>query len=80
MTLFVRMTDKFMSGWGDAAGKTNVLVVKCDTLEQAEQIETAAGRRDEMNRIEIMSSHPCSRANVLFTDRHYDDMGSLWKV
>ena len=42
---YVTMTDKFMSGWGYAAGKTNKMIVACDTIAQAEQIERVAQRR-----------------------------------
>ena len=27
---YVTMTDKFMSGWGEAAGKVNKLVIECE--------------------------------------------------
>lgn len=80
MTIYVRMTDKFMSGWGGAKGMTNVLVVECDTREQADTIEMAAQRRDEMKRIEMMETHPKSRKGVLYTDKHFNDMGGPWHL
>lgn len=80
MSFFVRMTDSFMSGWGGAQGKKNVYVVECDTIEQAEQIEAAALRRGEMKRVMIVDKHPRPSPNVIFTNRHYNDLGGPWKA
>jgi hypothetical protein len=79
MAYYVRMTDKFMSGWGEAQGKSNVVVVECPTIEQAEQIERAAKRRSEMRRVEICLSKPKNRPNVLYSWKHYDQLGGPWK-
>jgi hypothetical protein len=45
---YVTMTDKFMSGWGEAQGKNNKLVISCDTYEEAQIVEENARRRKEM--------------------------------
>lgn len=79
MALYVRMTDTFLSGWGDAAGKTNVLVVECDTKEQHDQIFGAAEFRSEMKRIQTCLYPPKERAGVQHTRRHYDDLSGDWK-
>ena len=50
---YVNMNDHFMSGWGGAARGRSILCIACDTLEQAEAIEAAAHRRDEMHYITI---------------------------
>lgn len=76
--LYVRMTDKFMSGWGRAANSTNVLVIACDTHEQAVAIAKAAGDRREMRRIAICTTNPKSRAGVLHTRRHVSEFGGSW--
>lgn len=78
MTLYVRMTDSFMSGWGQAANKTNVLQIACETVEQAEQIERAARRRPEMKRVALCLNPVRPRSHVLLTKRHYSDMGGMW--
>ena len=36
---YVTMTDKFMSGWGYAAGKTNKLIIECADIAQAMQVD-----------------------------------------
>jgi hypothetical protein len=78
MSYYVRMTDKFMSGWGMAKGKRNVMVVICDTYEQAEQIEKAANRRPEMKRVAICSTKPKARPGILYSWKVYADMGGPW--
>ena len=36
---YVTMTDEFMSGWGNAARKTNKLVIECDSMCEAIVVE-----------------------------------------
>lgn len=79
MTVYVRMTDKFMSGWGGAANATNVLIVACDNWEQVEQIERAARRRPEMKRIEACLHKPKARPGIIYSWKNYSDMGGPWK-
>ena len=52
------MTDKYLSGWGMSEGKTNKLIIECETIEQAEQVERAARYRDEMRYVNIRISKP----------------------
>jgi len=78
MSIFVRMTDSALSGWGPAAGMSNVLVVECDNREQADTIEMAANCRCEMKRVQMMETHPRPRKNVLYSNRHFNDMGGPW--
>ena len=75
---YVRMTDKFMSGWGAAEGKINVLVVECDTWAQAAAIEKAAHDRREMRRIQICSTPPRNRAGVLVSRKHFSEFAGPW--
>lgn len=74
---YVRMTDKFMSGWGDARGKTNILVIECETLKQAIAIEQAARRRSEMRRVNVVNK-PRQRAGQLLSWKKFADMGGPW--
>jgi len=75
---YVTMTDKFMSGWGMAEGKKNKLIIECETIEQAEQIERAARYRDEMTYVNIRISKPRYGANVLETWKTWKDLGPIW--
>ena len=76
---YVTMTDKFMSGWGMAQGKTNKCIIECETLQQAETIERNAQKRSEMKYINICSKKPRYGKNVLESWKHYEDLGSIWK-
>jgi len=47
-----------MSGWGEAEGKTNVLVFECDSLEQAEIVAENARARGDQKRVMILTRKP----------------------
>ena len=76
--IYVRMTDKFMSGWGMAEGKQNVVVVECDTWEQAEAIERAANKRSEMRRVQCCLGKPKNRSGVLYSHKQFRDLSGSW--
>jgi hypothetical protein len=75
---FVRMTDKFLSGWGAAQGKRNVLVIACDTWNQADAIARAAHDRSDMQRIDICLKPPRERAGVLYSRKQFSDFAGDW--
>ena len=56
---YVTMTDRFMSGWGKAEGKTNKLVFVCESRDEAAHIERYARARGDMTYINIRSTKPC---------------------
>jgi hypothetical protein len=56
--VYVTMTDRFMSGWGCAANKTNKLVIACDTMQEAETVARNAETRSEMRYINICMNRP----------------------
>lgn len=76
--VYVAMTDKFMSGWGMASGKTNRYVIECDDWSQAEAIEKAARKRSEMKRIEICLNKPKNRPGVLYSHKSFKDLSGPW--
>ena len=78
MKYYVTMTDKFMSGWGAAQGKTNKLIIECETWQQAEQIERAAHSRSEMRYINIRTTKPRYGANTLESWKTWGDLGTVW--
>lgn len=55
---YVTMTDNFMSGWGNAQGKTNKLVFECENMKEAKTVESNAHKRDEMTYVSIRSTKP----------------------
>lgn len=76
---FVTMSDKFMSGWGMAQGKTNKLIIECDTFEQAQAIERNAHKRPEMKYINICINRPRYGRNVVESWKTFDELGDIWK-
>lgn len=76
---YVTMTDRFMSGWGMAKGKTNKLIIECDTHEQAEIIKRNALRRSEMRFVNVCSNRPKYGKSVMESWKTWEDMGEIWK-
>ncbi len=72
------MTDKFMSGWGKAANKTNKFIIVCDNWEQAETIERNAKKRSEMKYINICMNEPKYGKNVVESWKNFDELGEVW--
>jgi hypothetical protein len=79
MKFYVTMTDKFMSGWGAAAGRTNKLIIECETFDQAEQVERAGQRRPEMRYVNIRTTKPRYGARVIESWKTWADLGPIWK-
>jgi len=52
------MTDKFFSGWGCAEGRTNKLVLECDSYEEAEIVAQNGRNRTEMKNVNICINKP----------------------
>jgi len=69
---YVTMTDKFMSGWGQAHGKINKMVVECDTYEEAAQIERGPSAQRNAPR-----EHPHQQA--LLRQPRADLVEGLWR-
>lgn len=79
MALYLATTDRFMSGWGESAGRTNRFVVECDTREELDTVERNARRRSEMSRITVCLNRPRSTATRRVDVTHYRDLGPVWK-
>lgn len=75
---WVTMNDKFMSGWGMAKGKTNKLIIACETYKQAESIKRNALKRNEMKYVNICGTKPQIKKHVYPSWKHYEDMGEIW--
>ena len=69
---YVTATDKFMSGWGLAKGKTNKVVVICENLTEAEEVEEALHSRDEMKYINIRASKPYYNSSYIISWYRYN--------
>lgn len=55
---YVTMTDKFLSGWGGAKGKTAKYILPCKNYEEAEIVAANAKRRGDMKNINIVLNRP----------------------
>jgi hypothetical protein len=61
---YVTMRDKFMSGWGKAKGKSNYLLFRCDTEEEAETVADNGVARSDMHKVYIHSSLGSALSNL----------------
>ena len=79
MKYYVTMTDKFMSGWGVAEGKTNKFVVECNSYEDAQTIERNAKQRDELKYVNICVNKPTyNKSRFVVSLRKFEDLGEIW--
>ena len=77
---WVTMTDKFMSGWGRAEGKTNKFVIACETYDDAYAIKQAAKARSEMKYVNICWQKPYyNKKNYLTSNKTFKDLNGPWK-
>lgn len=76
---YVTMTDKFLSGWGHAANKTNKFIIVCDNWQQAETIERNAKKRSEMKYVNICVNKPRYGDNVFESWKTFEELGEIWK-
>lgn len=76
---YVTMTDKFMSGWGQAAGKTNKLVIGCDNYEQVRLIAKNAKTNNSFKFVNISSRKPYYKSNVYVSYKDFNDLSGYWK-
>ena len=77
-TCWVNMTDKAMSGWGKAPGKS-IYCIACDTRAEADAIEKAAHERSEMRYITVASAPRRARRHGDHVSiRHVSELGGSW--
>ena len=55
---YVTMTDRFMTGWGEAKDKINKLVFVCHRYKEAKIVEDNAQNRTDMKYINISTKKP----------------------
>lgn len=66
---WVKMTDKFLSGWGMAEGKKSVLVIECCTSARAYYLAERAAMRPEMKHIRVFTKKPRASAGSYVTTK-----------
>lgn len=63
---YVSMIDTFMSGWGKAKGKENVLIFECETEEEAEIVVENARHRSDQKDIKICDAMPAFASSYYY--------------
>ena len=63
---FVSMKDTFMSGWGEAKGKSNILIFHCTSLDQAIIVRDNARNRSDQANIRVHNDKPIFDLNSNF--------------
>lgn len=72
---YVLCNDSFMSGWGNAKGKTNVLCFEFDNFSDAEKMQIwIKNNRSEMKHVRINISKPKVKDNWYFQIKTRPDM------
>ena len=55
---YVLAKDTFMSGWGGSQGRPNIVILPCESYEEAEIVLDNAQARSEMKYCRINSTKP----------------------
>jgi len=73
------MTDKFLSGWGEAEGRTAKYVYECSTYQEAEIVKDNAEARSDQKHINICINKPRYNAKFYRVAYHTkEDGGSFY--
>jgi len=51
---YVVATDRFMSGWGMATGKINILILPCQSVDEAQDVADYAYGRSDTKAVRIV--------------------------
>ena len=78
MTLYVTMTDTFLSGWGKAEGKICKFVYECDNWEQAEIVEQNAKSRTDTKYVNICINKPHYNSKRYLVQEKDKTNSSIW--
>ena len=79
MSVWVSMIDTFMSGWGDARGRKNVLVLECADMEEAERVREYAETRPEMRCVRVHEEEPYFPSSEYFVSWKGRDEYPMWR-
>lgn len=70
---YVTADDTFMSGWGEAEGLTNTVILPCDSYDEAVIVSDNAEARSDMTNVQIVTEIPDVGDNTLLTVMTRDD-------
>lgn len=72
--------DRFMSGWGQAVGLTNLVVLPCNGKDEADQVAATVRARPEMEQVRIVT-RDVLQAELRATDTDPEGTsGVLWSL
>jgi hypothetical protein len=77
---YVTMTDTFLSGWGMAEGKTNKLVIECDSRREAEIVANNARARSDMKHVNICANKPSYSSSKYYVSWHDKSSYPSWFI
>lgn len=69
---YVTMTDRVLSGWGNAKGKINKLIFVCKDMSEAMTVEQNANNRTDMTYVNI-----CEKMRYYNKDRYYAQVKTI---
>lgn len=75
---YVSMIDTFMSNWGPAKNKDNVLIFECETWQEAEIVEQNATKRSDMAKIRTHAYYPQFNKSKCFVQDKTKDDYPVW--
>jgi hypothetical protein len=75
---YVTMTDKHMSGWGQAEGKINKLIFACETMEEADIVMDNAEYQGSMKYINLTAEKPYYPSSRYYPQMKTKNEYSAW--
>jgi hypothetical protein len=78
--VYVAMTDKFMSGWGQAKGLVNKYVIECDNWSEAQVVKRNAESRSEMKYINVCINKPYYNPNRFLVSTANKETAGNWFI
>ncbi len=76
--VYVKMVDPFMSGWGPATGKRNVVICVCDSQEEASLVLDNVKNRGDMKYINVFYKKPYYNPNRYYVQFKTKEDMPVW--
>lgn len=77
---YVLANDPFLSGWGEAEGKTNTIILPCRDYYEAAPVQSHAQSRGDMKRVRIVSSKPRLSNGVYYSLHGPEDYHTWYEL
>ena len=73
-------TDTFMSGWGPATGRTNRLILPCESAAEAEDVAAYARSRTDTKDVKVVREKPRLAAGTLWQVMEPEDSSAWYRL